>query len=231
MKTIGLVGGTSWVSSLEYYRFINQGVNEVLGGNQFARCVLYSINFGDITACNERNDTEGVYTLIRDAAAAVARAGAEGIVICANTLHQFADRVKKDIDLPLIHIAEATAREINRSGLSTVGLLGTIPTMEGDFYTAVLSDRDIRTLVPGPEEREFINKVIYEELVREIFKESSRHRFMEIMERLQRRGAEGIIMGCTEIPLIIQDEDSELPLFNTTAIHARAAVEFSLGKG
>jgi aspartate racemase len=231
MKTIGLVGGTSWVSSLEYYRFINQGVNEVLGGNQFARCVLYSINFGDITACNERNDNEGVYTLIRDAAAAVARAGAEGIVICANTLHQFADRVKKDIDLPLIHIAEATAREINRSGLSTVGLLGTIPTMEGDFYTAVLSDRDIRTLVPGPEEREFINKVIYEELVKEIFKESSRHRFMEIMERLQRRGAEGIIMGCTEIPLIIQDEDSELPLFNTTAIHARAAVEFSLGKG
>ena len=230
MKTIGLVGGTSWVSSLEYYRFINQGINEIRGGHQFARCVLYSINFGDIMARNRRNDTEGVYALIRDAAAAVARAGAEGLVLCANTLHQFADRLQSEIALPLIHIAEATAREINRSGMTTVGLIGSRETMQGDFYTAVLSAEDIRTLVPGPEEREFINMVIYEELVKEIFKEKSRHRFLEIMEKLQRRGAEGIILGCTEIPLIIQDEDFELPLFNTTAIHARAAVDFALGR-
>jgi len=228
MKTLGLVGGTGWVSSLDYYRYINQGVNEKLGGHQFARCILYSINFGDIVACNENEDTECVYSLIRGAAAAVVGAGAEGVMLCANTMHQFAGRLQEEIGVPLIHIAEATAGEITRQGLGTVGLLGTRYTMEGDFYTAVLADADIRALVPDPEDRAFIHHAIYDELVREIFRDTTRKRFLDVMERLRDRGAEGIVLGCTEIPLIIRDGDFELPLFNTTAIHARAAVDFAL---
>ena len=230
MKTLGLVGGTGWVSSVDYYRFINQGVNEILGGHQFARCVLYSINFGDIMDCNERNDGEGIYTLIRDAAEAVVKAGAEGIVICANTLNQYADRVRDELGVPVIHIAEATAREINRAGLKTVALLGTRYTMEGDFYTQKLEAAGIRTLVPEAADRESIHAIIYDELVKENFREESRQRFIDIMEKLRRQGAEGIILGCTEIPLLIKEDDFDLPLFNTTAIHARAAVEFSLGR-
>ena len=230
MKTLGLVGGTGWVSSVDYYRLINQGVNESLGGHEFARCVLYSINFGDVVVLNERNDTEGVYELIRDATGKVTRAGAEGIILCANTLHKYADRLKKEIEVPIIHIAEATAREINAGKISTVGLLGTKYTMEEDFYTSKLESANIRTIVPDTEDRKFINAVIYNELLKEIFKEESKKRFLEIMKKLQQRGAEGIVLGCTEIPLIIKDDDFNLPLFNTTAIHARAAVDFVLSK-
>ena len=230
MKTLGLVGGTGWVSSVDYYRLINQGVNEALGGHEFARCILYSINFGDVVVFNERNDTEGIYALIKDAAEKVIRGGAEGIVLCANTLHKFADRLQKEIEAPIIHIAEATAREINRTKFSTVGLLGTIYTMEEDFYTSKLESANIRTIVPETEDRKFINEVIYNELLKEIFKEESKNRFLEIMKKLRGRGAEGIVLGCTEIPLIIKDDDFDLPLFNTTAIHARAAVDFALGK-
>jgi len=230
MKTLGLVGGTGWVSSVDYYRLINQGVNEALGGHEFARCILYSINFGDVVVFNERNDTEGIYALIKDAAEKVIRGGAEGIVLCANTLHKFADRLQKEIEAPIIHIAEATAREINRTKFSTVGLLGTIYTMEEDFYTSKLESANIRTIVPETEDRKFINEVIYNELLKEIFKEESKNRFLEIMKKLRGRGAEGIVLGCTEIPLIIKDDDFDLPLFNTTAIHARAAVDFALDK-
>ncbi|UCE67725.1 MAG: aspartate/glutamate racemase family protein [Candidatus Zixiibacteriota bacterium] len=230
MKTLGLVGGTGWVSSVDYYRLINQGVNEVLGGHEFARCVLYSINFGDIAVLNERNDTEGIYALIKDATKKVIKGGAEGVVLCANTLHKFADRLREEIEAPVIHIAEATAGEINRRKFSTVGLLGTKYTMEEDFYTSKLESANIRTIVPETEDRQFINAVIYNELLKEIFKEESKNRFLEIMKKLQGRGAEGIVLGCTEIPLIIKDDDFDLPLFNTTAIHARAAVDFALGK-
>lgn len=230
MKIIGLVGGTSWVSTVDYYRFINQGINKTLGGHQFARCILYSINFGDIVECNERNDNEGVYSLIKDGADKVILGGAEGIVLCANTLHKFVDRLQKEIEVPFIHIAEATAREINNQNLSSVGLLGTKYTMEEDFYALKLKAANIRTIVPEAEERDFISETIYNELVKEIFKEESKTRFLEIMKKLQLKGAEGIILGCTEIPLIIQDNDFDLPLFNTTAIHAKAAVDFALGK-
>jgi len=230
MKTLGLVGGTGWVSTVDYYRLINQGINAALGGHEFARCILYSLNFGDIVACNERNDTEGIYTLIKAATEKVIQGGAEGIVICANTLHKFADRLQKEINVPLIHIAEATAREINQHNLSVVGLLGTQYTMEEDFYTSKLAAANIRTLVPEKADREFINTTIYNELLKEVFKEESKKRFLEIMKKLQVQGAAGIIMGCTEIPLLIQPDDFNLPLFNTTAIHARAAVNFALGK-
>jgi aspartate racemase len=230
MKTLGLVGGTGWVSSVDYYRLINQGVNKALGGHEFARCILYSINFGEIVALNQRNDTEGTYELIKDAAEKVIQAGAEGIVICANTMHKFADRLQEEIEVPIIHIAEATAREVNSRNLHSVGLLGTKYTMEEDFYTSKLEAANIRTIVPEASDREFINSTIYDELLKEIFKNESKNRFLEIMKKLQERGAEGIVLGCTEIPLIIKEDDLDLPLFNTTAIHARAAVNFAISK-
>jgi aspartate racemase len=230
MKILGLVGGTGWVSSVEYYRLINQGINEALGGHEFARCILYSLNFGDIVACNDRNDTEGVYALIKNATKKVIQGGAEGIVLCANTLHKYADRLQKKIEVPIIHIAEATAREIKNKKITTVGLLGTKYTMEEDFYISKFEAVNITTLIPKKADREFINATIYNELLKEIFNEKSKKRFLEIMQKLQQRGAEGIILGCTEIPLIIKDDDLNLPLFNTTAIHARAAVNFALVK-
>jgi aspartate racemase len=230
MKTLGLVGGTGWVSTIDYYRLINQRINEVLGGHEFARCILYSLNFGDIVACNDRNDTEGIYALIKDATEKVIQGGAEGIVLCANTLHKYADRLQKVINVPIVHIAESTAQEINKKNLTIVGLLGTKYTMEEDFYTSKLEAANIRTIVPEKEDREFINATIYSELLKEIFKDESKKRFLEIMIQLQQRGAKGIILACTEIPLIIKDDDFHLPLFNTTAIHARAAINFALGR-
>lgn len=229
MKTLGLVGGTGWVSTVDYYRFINQGINDALGGHEFARCILYSLNFADIVACNARNDSEGIYMLIKDATDRVIQAGAEGIVLCANTLHKYADRLQATIRVPIVHIAEATAREIRDKNLTTVGLLGTIYTMEEDFYTSKLAAAHIRTIVPEKADREFINATIYDELLKEIFKDESKKRLLEIMNKLEQRGVQGIVLGCTEIPLIIKDEDFHLPMFNTTAIHARAAVNFALG--
>ncbi len=230
MKTLGLVGGTGWVSSVDYYRLINQGINKALGGHEFARCILYSINFGEIVVLNQRNDSDGIYELIKDAADKVIQAGAEGIVICANTMHKFADRLQEEIKAPIIHIAKATAREINSRNLHSVGLLGTKYTMEEDFYTSKLEAANIRTIVPEASDREFIDTTIYNELLKEIFKNESKNRFLEILKKLQEQGAEGIVLGCTEIPLIIKEDDFDLPLFNTTAIHARAAVDFALSR-
>jgi len=230
MKTLGLVGGTGWVSSVDYYRLINQGINKALGGHEAARCILYSLNFADIVNCNKRNDTEGIYALVKDATVKVIQGGAEGIVLCANTLHKYADRLQKEIEVPIIHIAEATAREINDKHLSTVGLLGTQYTMEEDFYTSILEASNIRTIVPEIEDRKFIHATIFDELLKELFEEKSKRRLLDIMKKLQLQGAEGIVLGCTEIPLIIQDDDFDLPLFNTTLIHARAAVDFALGE-
>jgi aspartate racemase len=230
MKTLGLVGGTGWVSTVDYYRLINQGINKILGGYQFARCILYSINFGDIIKYNERNDTEGIYKLIKEATQKVILGGAEGIVLCANTLHKFADRLQKEIQVPIIHIAEATAAMINEKGFSTVGLLGTKYTMEETFYTSILEAASIRILVPEKPDREMINTIIYDELLKEVFKESSKNKLLEIMKNLETNGAEGIVLGCTEIPLIIKENDFDLPLFNTTVIHAQAAVNFAVMK-
>ena len=228
MKTLGLVGGTGWVSSVDYYRLINQGINAVLGGHEFARCILYSINFADIAACNYRNDSEGIFTLVEDAAYKVILGGAEGIVLCANTLHKYADRMQKKINVPIIHIAESTAREVNNKKLSIVGLLGTKYTMEEDFYTSKLAAANIQTLVPELEEREFINKTIYNELLKEIFQEKSKKKFLDIMKKLQDRGAEGIILGCTELQLLIQPDDIQFPLFDTTRLHTEAAVDLAI---
>lgn len=228
MKTIGLVGGTGWVSSVEYYRIINETINKRLGGMNFAKCILYSFNYGEIDALNKRDDMKGVFALILDAAKKITDAGADFIVLCANTLHLFADDLAKEIPLPLVHIAEATAKEIKKKGLSTVGLLGTKPTMELDFYKTKLKEENINVIVPEKNEIDFIHSVIMNELLKEIFDNKSKVAFLEIMKKLESQGAEAIILGCTEIPLLIKQEDSHLPLFNTTVIHALAAVDFAL---
>jgi aspartate racemase len=229
MKTLGLIGGTSWASTVDYYRLINQGINEKLGGHEFARCILYSLNFGDIMRFNANNDTEGICNMVRDATEKVVQGGAEGIVLCANTLHKFADRLQKLIPVPLIHIAEATAREIRNNNISVVGLLGTLYTMEEDFYISKLERANIRVMVPEKIDREIVNAVIYDELARDIVNPESKKRYLDIMDRLKDQGVQGIVLGCTEIPLLIKEGDFDLPLFNTTVIHARAAIDFSLG--
>ncbi len=230
MKTIGLVGGTGWVSSVEYYRNINEEINKIRGGLTFAKCILYSVNYGEIDAFNKRNDAEGVYSLILDAAEKLAGIGADCILLCANTLHQFADRLERQIPAPLVHIAKATARHVKSSGLTKVGLLGTRDTMEKDFYKDKLKEENIQVLVPEKDDREFIHNTILNEILKEILSKTSRARFLDIISKLQKQGAEGIVLGCTEIPLLIKQSDVDIPVFNTTVIHSLAAVDFALGE-
>jgi aspartate racemase len=228
MKTIGLIGGTGWVSTLEYYRLINEETNKRLGGLNAARCILYSFNYADINECNIRDDHEGVYKFVLDAALKLKNAGADCLVLCANTMHQYVERLDEEIKLPIIHIADATAAEIKKHGLSSIGLLGTKFTMEMDFYTKRLSAAGINSLVPDKPERIFIHNTIMEELLKEIFKPESKKRFLEIINDLEQKGAEGIVLGCTEIPLLIKQADTHLPVFNTLEIHAKAAVDFAV---
>jgi aspartate racemase len=228
MKTIGLIGGTGWVSTLEYYRLINEETNKCLCGLNAARCIIYSFNYADINKFNLRDDHEGIYKLVLDAAVKLKNAGADCLVLCANTLHQYVDRLNEEVKLPIIHIADATAAEIKKQELSTIGLLGTKFTMEMDFYTKRLSTAGINSLVPEKPERFFIHSTIMNELLKEIFKPESKKRFLEIINDLEQKGAQGIVLGCTEIPLLIKQQDIHLPVFNTLEIHAKAAVGFAI---
>jgi aspartate racemase len=228
MKTIGLIGGTGWVSTQEYYRLINEETNKKLGGLNAARCILYSLNYGDINEYNLRDDSEGVYRLVLDAAVKLKNASADFLLLCANTLHQYVERLSEEVKLPIVHIADAAAGEIKKKGLSVIGLLGTKYTMEMDFYTKRLTAAGINSLVPEKPERLFIHSTIMDELLKEIFKPESKKRFLEIIDSLEQKGAEGIVLGCTEIPLLIKQEDTHLPVFNTLRIHAKAAVDFAL---
>ncbi len=228
MKTIGLLGGTGYISTIEYYRIINEAINKRLGGLNFARCVLYSFNYREIDALNKKEDTQGVYEILLNAASGVIEAGAECILLCANTLHFYADELEKNITVPLIHIAAATARQIISQKMSKVALLGTKQTMEQDFYKSKLNDEGIEVIIPDSDEREFINSTIINELLHGIFKDEAKEKFIGIIKRLNGIGAEGIILGCTEIPLLIKQEDIDIPLFNTLEIHALAAGDFAL---
>ena len=228
MKTIGLVGGTGWISSAEYYRIINEETNRRCGGLAFSRCILYSVNYGEIDAFNKNNDREGVYSLILDATLKLAGSGAECIVLCANTLHQFHERLEKETYVPLIHIADAAGWEIRRRNMSIVGLLGTKQTMEMDFYKSRLKERNIDVLIPDESDREFIQRTISDELLMGVFSDASRNRFVEICQELYGRGAEGIVLGCTEIPLLLRQDDISIPIINTLTLHALAAVDFAL---
>jgi aspartate racemase len=228
MKTIGLIGGTGWVSTVEYYRTINLEINKRLGGHNAARCILYSFNYDDINECNLREDHAGVYNLVLDAAQKLKKASSDFIVLCANTLHQYVDELQNKINLPIVHIADATAAEIRKHNLTKIGLLGTKFTMEMDFYTKRLSSAGIESLVPETPARIFIHSTIMNELLREIFKPEAKKKFLEIIYDLEQKGAEGIVLGCTEIPLLIKQEDTHLPVFNTLKLHAQAAVDFAL---
>jgi aspartate racemase len=229
MRTIGLVGGTGWISTAEYYRIINEEINRRLRGFEFARCLLYSLNYGDIDRCHKRQDMEGIHSLLLDASKKLVSVGAECILLCANTMHMFADRVEREIPVPLIHIGVATAKAVKGRGLSTIGLLGTKLTMEKEFYKTKLKSEGVQAIVPETDDREFIQHTIDHELLMSIINAESRSRFLGIIDKLRSQGAEGIVLGCTEIPLLIQQEDTDLPVFNTTVIHSLAAVEFALG--
>lgn len=228
MKMLGLVGGTSWVSTAEYYRLINQQVNARLGGAQYAKCIIYSFNHADIQALNAVQNWDGVLDLVTVACRHMRDAGAQGLVLCANTMHQIADRLQERVDLPLIHIADATAADIRRANLSTVALLGTRFTMEMEFYKERLARHGVTALIPAPEDRDFIQATIFNELTREILRDDTRARYLDIIASLAKQGAEGAVLGCTEIPLLIKQSDCAVPIFDTTAIHTAAAVDFAL---
>ena len=228
MRTIGLVGGMSWVSTVEYYRIINGEISARRGGQSSARILLSSLDFSDIDALHARGDFEGVGSLLADAAAKLARVGAECILLCANTMHMHAARVQAAVSVPLIHLVDATAKEVRRSGIERVGLLGTRLTMERDFYKERLNAAGIDVLVPEKDEREFIHRTIHEELVKSVFLPESRDGFLSIIRGLAARGAQGIVLGCTEIPLLVAPDQCPLPAFDTTRIHGLAAVEFAL---
>ncbi|MFC2157279.1 aspartate/glutamate racemase family protein [Acidobacteriota bacterium] len=229
MKVIGLIGGMSWESSLEYYRLINQGIKSRLGGLHSARSLMYSVDFEEIEILQHRGQWNEATEIMVDAALRIERGGADCVVICTNTMHRMADEVKTNVGIPLLHIADATAEKIKSAGLGTIGLLGTKFTMEQDFYKGRLSDlHNITVITPSEIERNVIHDVIYGELCLGDIKEGSRSRFIKIIEGLMSKGAEGIVLGCTEIPLLVRAEDAPIPLFDTTRIHADYAVDFAL---
>lgn len=231
MKTIGLIGGLSWESSIEYYRIINQETQKRLGGVHSARCQLYSFDFGEIEALQAAGDWDGASERMVDAARRLQLAGADCIVICSNTMHLMADAVEAAAALPLIHIADATAAPIMAKGYQRVGLLGTSFTMERDFYRGRMSERfGLDVLIPNAAGRAIAHDIIYEELVRGIIRDESRRRYQTLIEGLRDAGAEAVILGCTEIGLLIKPEHSALPTFDTTVLHALAAVDWALGE-
>ena len=228
MKTIGMIGGMSWESSIEYYRIVNQTVKEKLGGLHSAKSVMYSVDFAEIETLQREGRWDQATQAMITAARHVESGGADFVVICTNTMHKMADDVEAAIGIPLLHIADATAEAIKARGLSKIGLLGTKFTMEEDFYRGRLVEHHgLNVLIPETEDREVAHRVIYDELVLGNIKSESREVYKKIIEKLIAAGAQGIILGCTEIGLLVKDEDSSIPLFDTTYIHAVSAVEYA----
>ena len=231
MKTIGLIGGMSWESSSVYYNIINETVKERLGGLHSAKCILYSVDFEEIESLQHQGKWEELTKLMINFAQQLERAGADFIVICTNTMHKMAEEVQDNIHIPLLHIADATAEKIIEQGLRKPGLLGTKFTMEEDFYKQRLKKKySINVIIPSYADRELIDSVIYNELCLGKIKQSSKEKFKEIITKLVSVGADGLILGCTEIPLLISQKDVEVPLFDTTAIHSKAAVSLALNE-
>ena len=229
MKTIGLIGGLSWESSVEYYRIINQETQRRLGGLHSAQCLMYSFDFGEIEKLQAAGDWGAATARMIDAAMALERGGADCIVICSNTMHRMADEVGAEVNLPLLHIADATAKAILAAGIKSVGLLGTRFTMEQDFYRGRLIERfGLDVIVPDAAGRAAVDRVIYDELVRGIIRQESWAAYLAVIDGLREHGAAGIILGCTEIGLLIKPADCPLPSFDTTLLHAMAAVDWAL---
>ncbi|MFC6039691.1 aspartate/glutamate racemase family protein [Paenisporosarcina macmurdoensis] len=228
MKTIGLIGGMSWESSAKYYQLINQEVKKQLGGLHSAKCILFSVDFAETQRYQAAGEWEKAGHLLGDAALSLEKAGADFIIICTNTMHKVIEYVEEKINIPILHIADATANEILKSDVRTIGLLGTKYTMEQDFYKSRIESNGIKVLVPNSEDRQIINRVIFEELCLGEIQPSSLESYQKIIKRLVDDGAEGIILGCTEIGLLVKQQDSEVPLFDTTNIHALEAVKKAL---
>lgn len=229
MKIIGLIGGMSWESSLVYYELINKKVKELLGGLHSSKSIMLSVDFAEIEKYQHENDWDSLDKLMISAAIKLELAGADLIVLCTNTMHLCSDKIINNISIPFLHIAEATGQKIVTSKLKKVALLGTKFTMEKDFYKKILSENyDIEVLIPSEKERQIIHDIIYTELVLGKITTTSKEIYKEIISNLEKRGAEGVILGCTEIPLLISDSDVNIPIFNTTEIHAEKAVEIAL---
>ena len=229
MKTIGLLGGMSWESSLEYYRIINEETKRRLGGSHSAKCLMYSFDFHAIEEMQKRGEWEKLTEELTVQANNLKNAGADFLIICTNTMHLMAPAIAARTGLYVLHIADAAGAAIKEKGLQKAALLGTNFTMQGAFYREVLQERHgIQVIIPEEEDREIIHSVIYNELILGIFRDESRKRYLEIIERLAEKGAEGVVLGCTEIPLLIKQEDTAVPVFDTTDIHARAAVRYAL---
>ena len=232
MKLIGLIGGMSWVSSAEYYRLINELVAERLGDMRSARMLLYSVDFAEVETLQREGRWDDAAAMLADAARALERAGADFLVLCTNTMHKVADALEQGTSLPLLHICDVTGAAILKRGFGTVGLLGTRFTMEEPFYRGRLEDRfGVRVLVPPEDERETIHRIIFDELCKGRIEAASRRACLEAIEALAGRGAEGIVLACTELPLLITEADTSLPLFDTTRLHAEAAVSLALSQG
>ena len=229
MKTIGLIGGMSWESSLEYYKIVNETVKEKLGGLHSCKCLMYSVDFGVIEALQHQNKWDELTKLMIEAAQNLKHGGADFIVICTNTMHKMAPEIETATGLNVLHIADVTGAAISKDQIQKVGLLGTRFTMEGDFYKKRLKDNyDIEVIIPEDADRQIIHDIIYNELCLGIIKDDSRQKYIDIINKLCANGAEGIILGCTEIPLLIKQSDVLIPVYDTTKIHAESAVDFAL---
>lgn len=229
MKAIGLIGGMSWESSMEYYRMINEGVRERLGGLHSAQCVMVSVDFAPIEVLQREGRWAESGELLADAARGLEQAGAQCVVLCTNTMHKLAGQMMAEVHIPLIHIADATAAQVCQAGIHTVGLLGTRFTMQEDFYKGRLADPyGLEVLIPGEAEMEIAHRIIYDELCLGQIRAASRAAYRQIIAGLVARGAQGIILGCTEIGMLVKAEDSAVPLFDTTVIHAQEAVAWAL---
>lgn len=228
MKTIGLIGGMSWESTIPYYRIINEEVKNRLGGLHSAKIVLYSVEFDEIEKCQSNGEWEKSGDILGNAAKAVESAGADFLLICTNTMHKVVPQIASMIDIPIIHIADATADELEKNNTRSIGLLGTKYTMTQDFYKQRLIDRGIRVFIPDEGDIETVNTVIFDELCVGKISDVSREKLKEIITKLKCKGAEGVILGCTEIGLLIHQSDVDIPVFDTTVIHARKAAELAI---
>ena len=228
MRTLGLLGGMSWESTLPYYRIVNERVRERLGGLHSARLVLYSVDFAEIERLQHAGDWTAAGRVLADAAYALQRAGAEALVICTNTMHRVLEAIEETVDIPVLHIADSTARRMRAQGVKTIGLLGTRFTMEHDFYSGRLEENGFVVLTPDAAQRADVHRIIYDELCLGTVEDTSRERYRAIMADLVRRGAEGIILGCTEICLLVGAADTSVPVFDTTRIHAEDAADWAI---
>lgn len=228
MKTIGLIGGLSWESTASYYRIINEEVRARLGGLHSAKIIMYSVDFHEIEICQRNNDWGKAADMLSSAARGLESAGADFFIVCANTMHKVADQIQAGVKIPLLHIADLTASEILGQKIKVVGLLGTRYTMEEDFYKSRLAEAGLQVLIPGPEDRQTVNSIIFDELCLGRIVDKSRAEYSRIIEELKSKGAEAVILGCTEVSLLVGEEDAPVPLFDTIRIHAVKAVDYAL---